>query len=214
MALTYRQIQDYAIADAFDESDRAIVKEAINARYGELFDNQQWTFTQGTTNVTVTQGSRAVTNLPTDLGIVIGLERADGVPLRALEDYRDYAARWIGTLNQLTGMPEEYCAWAGALSVGPISSETSSAYTLTYEKGITLLAGDGDVPVIPGQYHLMLVHGAKADVFTLKNILLADGPEAKWNEYLQAMQRKYLVASRGNKTQVPAFRPGRYPYRW
>jgi len=212
LALTFRQIQDYVIADAADEIDRSLVQDCVNARYGFLFDQFQWTFTQGVANVTVTSGSRNVTGLPEDLGIVLGLERADGEAMQDMGEYRDYAARYLGTGNNLAGLPEEFVVWGGQMYVGPVSSETSSGYVLTYEKAVTLLVGDSSVPVIPEHYHLMLVFGAKADVYTAKNVLLADGPEAKWGEYLAAMQRKYLVASRGTKVQMPAFRPGRITY--
>lgn len=205
--MTFKDLQDAVIKDTFDESDRADVRTWINHRYGLLLNQNEWTFTQGNTLVTATGGSQAVSNLPADLGIVLGLQRADGQPLRAIPEYRKFAAKYIGTSNSPTGQPEAFTSWGGALLVGPTSNETSSAYVLTYEKNCTPLSADADIPVIPVEHHLALVFGGKADGLALSSVLLADPFEQKFDAEIQAMTRKYLAAVRGANTQIPAYRP-------
>lgn len=206
--MNFKAIQDAVIKSTFDESDRADIKTWINHRYGTLMDQNEWTFTQGTANVTVTAGSQAVSNLPVDLGIVLGLQRVDGTPLEAIPEYRKFAARFLGASNAQAGRPCAFTSWGGQVLVGPTSNESSAAYLLTYEKNVTLLDDDTDIPVLPAEYHLALVFGAKADGAKLSSILLADPFEQQFDADVQAMTRKYLVSVRGANTQMPAYRPG------
>lgn len=206
--MNFKDLQDATIADSFDESDRDQVKHWINHRYGLLMNQYEWTFTQGEAVVTVTNGSQNVTGGPADLGIVLGLQRADGGHLRGYSEYRKFAHRYLGTGNTQPGQPEAFTVWAGNVLVGPTSNETSGAYLLTYEKSVTPLDDDDDVPVIPLEHHLALVFGAKADGLTLKSVILADPFTQMYNAEIQAMTRKYLTAVRGAAEQVPAYRPG------
>lgn len=205
--MTFKDIQDAVIKDTFDESDRADVKTWVNHRYGVVMNQNEWTFTQGSQNVTVTGGSQAISNLPADLGIALGLQRADGWPLEAIPEYRKFARRFLGTGNVQTGQPCAFTVWAGQVLVGPTSNESSTAYLLTYEKNVTPLVADSDIPVIPQEHHLALVFGGKADGLSLSSVLLADPFEQHFNTEIQAMTRKYLTAVRGASTQVPAYRP-------
>lgn len=206
--MTFVEIQNAVKANGFAESDRASIKTWINFRLGWIWDLDDWTFVQGSAAVTVTTGSQTVSNLPSDFATALGLWNARGCPLEPVPEYRDFASRYLGTSNIGSGVPEAYTVLGSSILVGPTSNETSSGYLLGYEKAPTMLVSDTDVPGIPSQYHLALVHGAKAEGFKLSNVPLADAFDADFQAAITAMRRKYLRSMRGTATQVPAYRPG------
>lgn len=206
--MTFGDILDAVIRDVFDPTDRTAAKTWVNARYGMMWGAAEWSFRQASANVTVTGGSSTVTSLPADLRVATGLDTDDGVPLKMFREYRDFARRFVGTSNAVSGTPWAFTDLNGVLYVGPTPA-ASGTYLLSYEKAVTLLVGESDVPAIPPEYHLALVHGGKAEGMVMKNILLSDPPEQKWQEALQSMRQDYLVTVRGAGEQIPAYRPGR-----
>lgn len=204
--MTFKQLQDAVLADAFAEAKRADVKNWLNFRYTWIFDVDEWTFTQGTALVTVTSGSQAVTNLPSDFGLAYALYKSDGSPLEPV-DYQTFQASYYSTTSPLSGPPEAFTVLGSSILVGPTSNETKADYSLAYEKTVTPLSADTDVPVIPSGYHLALVHGAKAEGFKLTNVPLADSFDADFQAAVTTMRRKYLRSLPHNQAQSPAYRP-------
>lgn len=206
--MDFKELQDAVLTDGFAESDRGSVKNWINTRLGQIWDMNEWTFTYGAENVTVTANSNLITALPDDFVIAIDVFRSTGETLEGIEEYRTFARRYLGTANASAAIPEAYSVIGGQMFVGPTSSETDDSYLLIYEKAPTLLVNDTDVPAIPEQYHQTLVYGGKAEGFTSKVVLLADSFEALYQQGITAMTRKYLSAVRGSAHQTPAYRPG------
>lgn len=214
--MTFKELQDAVIADVFDESDRGSVKDWINNRGRLMWGMSEWTFRRSSANVTVTTGSNQVSNLPADFEIMVDLFRDDGFQLKMFEEYREFAETYLGTDNAWVGPPEACTVLAGnQILVGPVSNVTSSTYLLAYEQAWTELVNDSDVPGFPTDTHLALVFAAKADGMVLKNILLNEPLEQRFQEYLAGMQRDYVTAVRGSSWQTPAYRPGgAYSGRW
>lgn len=204
--MTFKQLQDATLADGFAEARRADAKNWINFRLTWLWDVDDWTFTRGSAAVSVTANSQAVGNLPADFAVAYGLWRFDGAPLKPILDYWDFAANYIGTTNNATGIPEAYTVLGSSILVGPTSSETNANYLLAYQKAPTLLVADGDIPGIPAGYHMALVHGAKAEGFKLTNVPLAAQFDADFQAAITAMQSKYRTNNKPRVAQSPAYR--------
>src|SRR5262245_51051594 len=202
-AIDFVTLQNMVLADGFAESDRRSCREWINFRYAWLFDVDAWTFQQGPAVVSLTAGSQAVTGMPTDFGVVLGLLRADGSPLRAIPQVRNFMATYYGK----TGVPESYCVSGSQILVGPTSSITEAGCLLIYEKSVAPLVANSDVPIIPEMYHLALVHGGKAEALKMKNVPLWESFDADFQAAVTAMRRKYLVPMRGELAQAGAFSP-------
>lgn len=208
--MTFLQLQDDVMDGAFSSDKRDQVKTWINARYGTLVDEQEWTFTQASANVSVTATSQTVDNLPGDFAAALALSRADGTPLEPVEQYRDFAIRYIGSASP-AGIPEAFYTDGTQMLVGPTSTETSDTYLLVYERVATLLVDDNDTPIIPAQYHLGLVFAGKAAGYALVDQALSQSYDAQAAAVFGPMQRRYLRSERGTATQMPAWRPHR---RW
>lgn len=205
--MNFIAIQNAVLDKAFDETERASTKLWINFRLAWMFDIADWTFARGTDAITVTANSQAVTSMPTDFAVALGIWNAEGAPLDPIPDYDDFASNYIGTGNATTGKPEAFTVLGTTILVGPTSSETSSGYLLAYQKAPTELVLDADVPNIPTGYHMALVHGAKAEGFKLSNVPLAGAFEEDFQAAINAMSHKYLQNNRTGHPQAPAYRP-------
>ena len=192
--MTFLEIVNAVLAGSFDEAKRPSAKAWVNTRLGELLDMETWVFMRATASVTVTAGSRTVTGLPTAFGVAHSLIDGDGEPLTPFRDPVAFLERY--PTNVSSGTPEAWTAIGASIMVGPAATVTSSAFTLIYELAHTDLVADGDVPILPSQYHLMLVHGAKATGMRMLGIPLWNEHEQAFQQSLDAMRRKYLVTVR------------------
>jgi len=202
--VNFLEIQNAVIADRFDQSDRGDIKNWINDCYDTIVSGEEWTFKTATDPVTVTANSSTVTGLPSDLGVVLELARADGTPLEYLTS-AVFENTYYGITT--TGIPQHYTLYGATVKVGPVSSETSTAYQLLYEKDQTPLSADADVPILPTGTHMALVYGAAAIGLMLREDPNGPGLEQKFDKRLAQMRRRYLVTHREKQRQSPAYRP-------
>lgn len=192
--MTYLEIVNMVLSGSFDEAKRAQAKVWVNARLGELLDLETWSFLRATDTVTVTAGSRVVADVAASFGVGHALLNSDG---QALTPYRD-PARFLEDYpaDTLTGTPETWTAIGTTVMVGPAAALTETDWTLVYERAHVDLVDDTDVPILPSQYHLMLVHGAKAIGMRMLGVPLWNEHEQAFQQSLDAMRRKYLVTVR------------------
>jgi hypothetical protein len=169
----------------------------INLAYAKLWTMDDWTFRVATGFPTVTAGSSAVGSIPTDFGASLGFWRADGTQLNYLKP-RQFNNRWLG--NTGTGLPEDFTVINGALTVGPASSQTAT-YSLLYERTAVDLVEDDDVPLLPGPYHYLLVHGATITGLVEEQDFTYQFHAGEWSAGIQAMQFEYLDDQRGQPAQ-------------
>jgi hypothetical protein len=146
--MTFKQLQDECIAvdgARFAETMRASVKQWINDRYAEVWGLEDWTFRTGESTVTATANTATATAVPADLGTVRGIWRDDGEPLMYLRAH-DFNSVYLGQAQY--GIPEHYKLVNGTITFGPTPTSTAS-YDLLYDKKLTALSADGDVPALP-----------------------------------------------------------------
>ncbi len=201
MAMTFLQLRQELIPSRFTTSDTTSVNNWLNNTYARLWGMEDWTFKKASGNVTVTSGSSSVTGLPSMFGIPNALYDQSGGRLRYLEPsvFNDYYAN-----STAQGSPQAYTVINQAVTVGPTSNVSSSAFLLLYEKRLTLLSADSDVPAIPVEHHYMLVPGALALGLAVKNDFTYQFMQAAWQESVQALRRDYLADQRGEAIQFPA----------
>lgn len=185
----------------FKENQRDQVKAWINDRYAELWGLEDWTFRKGKVTVSVTAGSN-VLDTPDDFGIVLdnGLVTADGEPLTYVT-VDEYMRRHLGGSS---GTPVCYTVVNRQILLDPTPGTTSSAWELYYDKALTLLVNNGDIPALPVEHHYMLVHGAEATGQVRMQDFTYQFSEQRWQNQLAAMRRNYLADQRGAPDQWAA----------
>lgn len=131
--LTFKAAQD-AVLERFNSGRRPAAKEWLRYVHAQIWGLEEWTFKQAASLVTVTAGSSTVTGLPGNVGVVHLLQNAQGAPL-TYRDRRDFYRLHYGETSQ--AVPYDFtltgAGQAVQVTVGPISSETSSAYQLLHE---------------------------------------------------------------------------------
>lgn len=211
-ALTFKQIQDLVIKDGFYETDRADVKNWVNARHAWLWDESEWTFREGTATVTFTANSQVVAGQPADFRIATALYDQQGSLLRPIRDIDRFFNDYNTNLSFGSSGPEAYTVVANQLLVGPMGDGTTGL--LVYEKSRTPLVNDGDLTGLPDGYDMTLVYGAKAEGMTLKNFPLAATMENHFAAGIAALSRNYLTGIRGQVGQMGRYRPDRAFSQW
>ena len=66
--LNFVEMQNFVLAERFDQAKRNECKEVLNAVYAMAFMSNQWDFRHTEVNVSVDAGSDRVTSLPVDIG--------------------------------------------------------------------------------------------------------------------------------------------------
>lgn len=193
-AMTFAEIVMEVQQLRFSAANSSSIQRWVNHRYAALWNADEWIFKYGQANVTVTNGSSQLSNLPADFGISIGLWRADGCPLR-WQPPRDYFDIYQGA--QDLGAPQFFTIIDQSIFVGPISNESSDQYLLAYEKRLTPLVNDTDVPAIPPQHHYLLVTGALAFGMAHFNDFTYQFLESEWQQGIAEMRQEWLADQRG-----------------
>lgn len=205
--MTFLDLQNELISvpsSRFKETQRASVMKWINYAYAKLWTLDDWTFRLTQAAPTVTAGSTVVSSVPADFGASMGFWRVDGQEINYLKP-RQFNNRWQGDTSQ--GLPEDFTVINGALTVRPISSETA-AYALLYERTVTPMVNDNDVPLIPAPYHYLLVHGATITGLVEEQDFTYQFHAGEWSSGIQAMQLEYLDDQRGQPAQFGSWNDG------
>lgn len=209
-ALNFGQIVDLVLKDGFDETDRADAQNWVVARHAWLWDSDEWTFRMGTAPVTFTANSQFVAGLPTDFRIATALYNQQGWPLEPIRDIDKFFDDFNTNQNLGSSGPVAFTVVGPGLLVGPMGDGTTGM--LVYEKSKPALIGDLDSTGLPDGYDMTLVHGAKAEGFTLKNVPLAQTFENHFAAGIVALQKNYLTGIRGQVGQMGAYRPGSFQW--
>lgn len=157
------------------------VQRWINQAYLEVAGLDSWPFleTDLTTvaPVTISDLSEVLVVLDTDNDVQ--LERADYASISTL--YDDPTA---------TGLPWYWYQSGNTLSVYPVST---AALQVRYIRTPTELASSGDTPVIPAEFHDLIVLGAwRRGLLDDSDAGDFNAVKAEWNERVQMMREKYL----------------------
>jgi hypothetical protein len=198
--VTFKALQDELVAGPaprFNETQRAQVKLWLNDRLSELWGLEDWTFRKAAVTVTVTGGSNILT-APSDLGIVLGLLRDDGYPVTYVTPEIYFRAH-LGPQSSTT--VDHFTVVNKQILLDPTPGTGSSSWELYYDKAVTQMSADGDIPGIPSEHHYILVHGATATGSVMVNDFTYQFAEQRWANELDSMRRNYLADQRGASLQ-------------
>lgn len=204
--MTFKQLQDAVLTDRFSESKRSQVKDWINARYGRVWAREPWSFKLVVTPVTLAANATSVSkgNLQRVIRIWDGSTDRNGAYLNleaiAPQDFYEYA-------NQTSlGYPNDVTVVGGNIVADRKATTARTLYVLGEQKFVPLDA-DGDVPLIPAEFHYMLVHGAASEGLRIENDPTWQGFEQDFQGYYEDLKRAYLTEILGAVAHYPAWSP-------
>jgi hypothetical protein len=210
-ASSFLELQNAVIKNGFSESDRSDAKTWINFRYGWIYGLEEWTFRRALASVTYAAGDNTLNGLPSEYQVAIGLQLSDGTEVDPL-DWVEFNRSYYG--SGLTGTPANFTVVGGSVYLGPTPSVSGTGQML-FLRGLahknasgTVVAGpmsdDDDVPLIPAEHHLSLVHGGKGSGFRLTNVPMASQLEQDFSNAITAMRANYLDDLRAPIGALPA----------
>lgn len=198
-AMTFSQLVAEVETLRFNSAQSTSIQRWINDRYAALWNADEWIFKYAqVANLTTTAGSNALGNIPSDFGMALGLWRDDGYPILYAPP-RDFFNTWQASTQQ--GSPQQFTVIDQTITLGPIADGSLNTYSMVYEKRLTPLVADGDIPAIPSQHHYLLVTGALSMGLRLYNDFTWEFQEQAWQSGIQEMRREWLNDQRGEVPQ-------------
>jgi len=205
--VTFLDIVNEALFDRFSEARRASLKRYVNARYGRVWAQEPWTFKR----IAVTTSVAA--NVSSVSMATLGLQRIEGVwRVQSGRNYNmnpDRPEDFFIWVNASGGTPYDFTVYGDSLRLDKSPSSTTS-FVVLGEKAFTELVADADVPLIPAEFHMMLVHGAASEGLRMENDPTWQGFEQDYQAYMNDLKAGYLTAVRNYGDSYPAWVPSRW----
>lgn len=132
--LTFSQMQDKAIANAFNEGNRSDVQVWLNDYYRRVWGLVDWPFRKPEpASLTVTAGD-ATPTMPTDIMRVVEVMDNNENPLSEINQEQYDQSGFLDT--SATGKPSVYWLDGRQIRFGPIP-DGSYTFQIRYERGLT-----------------------------------------------------------------------------
>lgn len=189
--MTYRELVD-GVLERFDETTRTDAKRWVNAKYAMVWALERWTFKYVSELASVTVSSDALTTTTT-FARIRRLWNSTGDRLIYMSPEHFWAIYHYGKVQGTTGLPESYTVVNDIVALGPVSSETSSNYRIVGLRRFSELSADADTPLLPSEFHWMLIPGAQAHGQALRQDPAATLNEQLFRDGIDSMRRDYLM---------------------
>lgn len=203
--MTFLEIVNEVLFDRFAETRRSSIERYVNARYGRVWAQEPWTFKRDAVTTSVAGGVSSV------LLSTLGMQRIEGVwRVQGNYNYEIDSSRpedffhWVTSVG---GVPYNFTVYGNTLHLEKSPSSTTDVVVLG-ELAFTELDNNTDVPLLPSEFHMMLVHGAASEALRMENDPTWQGFEQDYLAYLQDMKMGYLTAVRSYGDAYPSWNPG------
>lgn len=187
--MTFLELQNFVLSDRFDESKRAEIKRHLNTRYGRIWAQEPWTFKLGFEDFSVTQGTQtaalsSLTRVHDFKDTSTSPSYLDVHPLRP-EDYQEFR-------SSQSGVPYAYTVIANTIRFDR-PMDQNRTFTAMGELAFDELVADGDVPLLPTEFHGTIAYGAISDALRLENDPSWASAEQDYQQGIADMRRSYLT---------------------
>jgi hypothetical protein len=180
---------DGILLDRFEPEHRARALEGLNNRYAHLWAIEDWTWKYAQIPVIISVGVQNGSGLPADFGVPMYLwdDRGNELTYQEISAFRFH---YPPATQQ--GPPECWTVVDQQIMFGPIPGSNATFQTY-YRKRLIPLTDEGQVPDIPLEFQLALVHGGRAELLAFYNDPTAADMEQLWQMDLDALRKDYLA---------------------
>lgn len=198
--MNFLEIQNAVLLDRFSEAQRNAVKDQINSRYGRVWALEPWSFKRTSVEYMLPAGDDDITLTQ------LGLQKVDAV----------YKGRANGFEKLYGDRPENFNTYAmttggrfyaftvvGDTIVFERPPTTGETITVIGELKWTPLVNDGDIPLLPREYHYALVQGAASDMLIREADPTWQGEEKQWTDQIVEMRLAYMGNTRALQGAYP-----------
>ena len=199
--MNFLEIQNAVLTDRFREPKRAAAKRWINYRYGRVWASEDWAFKRQIATVTLNSGaqSTALTGFHRILGL---WDSSTGSLYSEIDPIRpeDYYGKTAVTQASPTGF-----TIVGNTIYFDRAASGAKSYQVIGELAFTELSADGDVPLLPAEFHYLLVPGAIAVGLREENDPTWKEVEADFQAAFDDMKKGYLTQVRNYRDHYPSW---------
>jgi len=196
--MTFGQILDDVMDNPlrFEADLRPRAGRAVNHRYAHVWALEDWTFRFATCKLDVPPGGGPLAPEIGDFGTPLYLWDSNGNQLAFLNE-DEFVNNYFGQ----TGTPEAWTVIAGGILLGPAA--TSGSFTCYYRRRLSQMVGEDEYPMLPPEFHLILVHGGRAELLSVSDDPMTAMMEDQFQRDLEAMRREYLIDAVGQPAMWP-----------
>lgn len=195
-------------AFGYGNEDDDVITSFINMSYQDVVGRHRWRFNESTAIVTTTSGV-ATNAVPTSLYLGALRSLTDGVPNPVFVDNKseiDDAHLYPQNVNR-TSTPRLYTIVGSLIYWYPVPN-AAITYRLYIWTAPTLLSNGSDTPIIPANFHQVLIEGALMHIASRDhNPSRMQEHERRYEELIQQMRMKDQVRTT-NSTHM--YLPKRY----
>lgn len=199
--MNFLQLQNAVLTDRFGETKRESAKNWINYRYGRLWSAEDWSFKRGVASLTLPNSANSVA-MP-GFQRILGLWDASVVPYQTLmkafrpEDF-------YGEASSVASIPYGFTVIGDTIYFDQAAAG-SRTFTVVGELEFTKLVNDGDVPLIPEEFHMTIVSGAIAQGLREENDPTWNAMEADFQAGVEDLKRGYINPVRNFTDAYPSW---------
>ena len=197
--MTYGEILDDVLDNPlrFEADLRARAGRSVNLRYAHVWGLEDWTFRFATTTLDVPIGGGPLAPQAGDFGTPVYLWDANGGQLVYLNE-----DEFVNNYGQsAAGSAEAWTVMSGDIYLGP--APASGTFTCYYRRRLSQMVDESEYPMLPPEFHLMLVHGGRAELLSVSDDPMTTLMEQQWERDIEAMKREYLIDAIGQPAMWP-----------
>lgn len=201
--MTFLELQNEVLSDRFAETKRPNAKRWINYRYGRLWAAEDWTFKYAVVSYNLALNASTIPLGTIQRPISVwdsttspGYDMSEAIRPEVFYD----------TATRTPGVPVGFTVIGSNIM---LSNPASSArtYQVLGQLGFVELSADGDVPLIPSEFHLLLAQGAAAEGLKDENDPSWQGKENDFKDGYEDLKKGYLTNVRIYGGFYPSWSP-------
>jgi hypothetical protein len=198
--MTFGQILDDVLDNPlrFEADLRPRAGRAVNMRYAHVWGLEDWTFRFATCFLDVPTGGGPLAPEVGDFGTPLYLWDSNGNQLVYMGE-EEFVANYSPLVTP--GVPAAWTVIAGQILLAP--APTAGTFTCYYRRRLSQLVGEDQYPMLPPEYHLMLVHGGRAELLSVSDDPMTAMMEDQFSRDIEAMKREYLIDAIGQPAMWP-----------
>jgi len=197
--MTYGQILDDVMDNPlrFEPELRSRAGRAVNLRYAHVWGLEDWTFRFAYSDLT--SSGNLLSPSAADFGTPVYLWDSNGNLLCFLEP-DEFTANYPPGTGQ--GVAESWTIFAEQIILGPTPTSVGT-YRSYYRRRLSPLVDESVYPMLPPEYHLMLVHGGRSELLSVSDDPATQMMQAEFERDIEAMRREYLIDAIGQPDYWP-----------
>lgn len=196
--MTFGQILDDVLDNPlrFEQDLRGRAGRSVNIRYAHVWGLEDWTFRFAITSLSP-QGPILVPTAE-DFGTPLYLWDSAGSQLVYM-GAEEFAANYPPGSGG--GSAEAWTVMDNVIYLGPTGS--GGSFSCYYRRRFSALVDESAYPMIPPEYHLVLVHGGRAELLAVSDDPTYSHMEAQFQADIEALKREYLIDVLGQPAMWP-----------